>query len=42
MDFRPVPYPRPMRGVQIKIRVLERRTGIVREATVRHYFPVSQ
>ncbi|HVJ82042.1 MAG TPA: type II secretion system protein [Planctomycetia bacterium] len=42
MDFRPVPYPRPMRGLQITIRVLERRTGIVREATIRHYFPVSQ
>jgi prepilin-type N-terminal cleavage/methylation domain-containing protein len=37
-DFRPVPYARPLKGVQIKVRVLERRTGIVREATIRHFF----
>jgi len=40
-DFRPVPYPRPIKAVQVKIRVLERRTGIVREATVRHFFSAS-
>jgi len=37
-DFRPVPYPRPVKAVQVKIRVLERRTGIVRDATIRHFF----
>jgi hypothetical protein len=37
-DFRPVPYARPLKGIQVKIRVLEPRTGILREATVRHYF----
>jgi hypothetical protein len=40
-DFRPVPYPRPIKAVQVKIRVLERRTGIVRDATVRHFFSAS-
>jgi hypothetical protein len=37
-NFRPVPYPRPLKGIQIKLRVYERRTGLVREATIRHFF----
>ena len=40
-EFRPVPYPRPLAGIQIKIRVLEPRTGLAREATIRHFFPKS-
>jgi prepilin-type N-terminal cleavage/methylation domain-containing protein len=40
-DFRPAPYARPVKAVQVKIRVLERRTGIVRDATVRHFFTSS-
>lgn len=37
-NFRPVPYPRPLRGIQIKLRVLEPKSGIVREFTLRHFF----
>jgi prepilin-type N-terminal cleavage/methylation domain-containing protein len=40
-DFRPVPYARPLKAVQVKLRVLERRTGIVRDATIRHFFTAS-
>jgi type II secretory pathway pseudopilin PulG len=40
-DFRPAPYARPLKAIQVKIRVLERRTGIVRDATVRHFFTSS-
>lgn len=37
-QFRPVPYPRPLKGIQIKLRVLEPKSGIVREFTIRHFF----
>lgn len=36
--WRPVPYPRPLMGLQIKLRIYEPRSGIVREVTIRHAF----
>ncbi|MFO0949348.1 MAG: hypothetical protein U1D30_26120 [Planctomycetota bacterium] len=36
--FRPVPYPRPLKGIQIKIRVFDAKSGLVREVTLRHHF----
>ena len=41
-NFRPVPYPRPLKAIQIKLRVLEPRSGITREVTLVHYFPRKQ
>ena len=38
IDWRAPPYERPLRGIQIKIRVLEPKTGIVREFTIVHRF----
>jgi hypothetical protein len=36
--FRPVPYARPLRGIQVTIRILEPKSQIVREVTIRHDF----
>ncbi|QDU60293.1 hypothetical protein Pan216_11320 [Planctomycetes bacterium Pan216] len=37
-NFRPPPYDRPLRGIQIKIRVWEPKSNIVREFTIVHSF----
>lgn len=39
--FRPVPYPKPLKAIQIKLRVLEPNSGIIREVTIVHAFTSS-
>lgn len=36
--FRPIPYPKPLRSIQIRLRVLEPNSGFVREVTIEHTF----
>lgn len=37
-QLRPVPYAKPLKAIQIKIRVLEPKSGVVREETLIHRF----
>lgn len=36
--LRPIPYPKPLRGIQLRLRVLEPVSGVVREVSIVHCF----
>lgn len=40
-DFRPPPYDRPLRSIQIRLRIYESKSGLVRDFTITHSFAKS-